>query len=84
MFSSYFVPMQGKVICVFVIFCSNARTCNMIVFSSYFVATQGNGEQNHQGPGDPGGGAEGQVLLTGNHDPRGEPAAHRRPLHVQE
>ena len=56
----------------------------MIVFSSYFVATQGNGEQNHQGPGDPGGGAEGQVLLPGDHDPRGEPAAHRRPLHVQE
>ena len=54
------------------------------MFLLYFVATQGNGEQNHQGPGDPGGGAEGQVLLPGDHDPRGEPAAHRRPLHVQE
>ena len=56
----------------------------LYLFSSYFVATQGNGEQNHQGPGDPGGGAEGQVLLLGDHDPRGEPAAHRRPLYVQE
>lgn len=31
-----------------------------------------------------GGRAEGEILLPGNHDPRGEPAAHWWPLYVQE